>query len=115
MAPGDPPPDTGRQNERTTLAWRRTNLAALCVAALAAKASQHPAAGIFVFGAAFAACAYVGFEADRRFRARDGVVDEWLAGRSDPASSAAAPVAVATATLLTLALAAFGLLVAVVG
>lgn len=115
METGDPAPDMGRQNERTTLAWRRTNLAALCVAALAAKATHHPAAAVFVFGAAFASCAFVGIEADRRFRARIGVVDEWRAGRADPASSAAAPLAVATATVLTLALAVFGILVALVG
>lgn len=115
MASDDLPLDPGLQNERTTLAWRRTNLALLCVAALAARASHHPAAGIAVFAVAFGVCALVGSEADRRFRARMTVVDDWAAGRRDPASSVAAPLAVVAATAMTLALAAFALLVALVG
>ena len=104
----------GRQVERTTLAWRRTNLAALTVSALAAKASGRPAVALLVFATAFGTCAVVGIEADRRGRARATAIDDWDAGRIDPRSSAAAPVAIAAATGLTLALAALGIVIALV-
>jgi uncharacterized membrane protein YidH (DUF202 family) len=104
--------DRGGQNERTTLAWRRTNLAALAVSALAAKATHHPGTAIAVFGLAFGICAAVGWQADRRERARSGAISDWDSGRADPGSSAAAPLAVLAATGLTVGLAAMGVLIA---
>lgn len=104
--------DRGVQNERTTLAWRRTNLAALTVAALAAKVSPEPALSVLVFGLAFGVCAAVGRGADQRARSRVGAIRDWDAGRSDAHATAAAPLAVAAATGLTVGLAAFGAMVA---
>jgi len=109
-----PAPVNGRQVERTTLAWRRTNLAALTVSALAAKASGRPAFALLVFATAFGTCAAVGIEADRRGHARATAIDDWDAGRSGPGSSAAAPVAIAVATGLTVALAVLGIVIALV-
>lgn len=106
------PEGRGAQNERTTLAWRRTNLAALAVSALAAKATHHPGAAIAVFGLAFGVCAAVGWLTDRREVARAEAIDNWDDGYADPGSSAAAPLAVATATALTVGLAALGIAIA---
>ena len=98
--------DRGVQNERTTLAWRRTNLAALAVAALAAKVSPEPALSVL------GVCAAVGRGADQRALSRAGAIRDWDAGRSDAHATAAAPLAVAAATGLTVGLAAFGAMVA---
>jgi len=109
-----PAPDqaNGLQNERTTLAWRRTNLAALTVSALAAKASGRPAVALAVFGGAFGVCALVGLLADQRGRQRAAAIDDWDAGRCAASSSAAAPLAVAAAAGLTVVLAALGVAIA---
>lgn len=107
-----PPRDTGLQNERTTLAWRRTNLSALTASALAAKASGRPAIALTVFGLAFGLCAVVGLLADRRTHQRASAIADWDAGRCEPTSSAAAPLAVASATALTIGLAVVGVAIA---
>ena len=104
--------DLGSQNERTTLAWRRTNLAALTVAALAAKVSPEPALAVLVFGLAFGICAAVGRSTDKRAVSRVGAISDWDAGVTGARSSSAAPLAVAAATGLTVGLAAFGAAVA---
>jgi len=107
------PAENGLQNERTTLAWRRTNLSILAVSALAAKASGRPAVAFAVFGSSFGVCALVGLLADRRTRERSTAIEDWDAGRSTSASSAAAPLAVVGAAGLTIGLAVLGVLIAV--
>ena len=104
--------DLGRQNEQTTLAWRRNNLAALTVAALAAKVSPDPALAVLVFGLAFGICAAVSRGADKRMVSRAGATLDWDTGVTGARSSAAAPLAVAAATGLTVGLAAYGAAVA---
>lgn len=111
--PDEVPGEVGRQNERTTLAWRRTNLSALGVALLAAKASGSTPAALLIIASAFGASAVVGLLADRRTTRRADAIAHWDATLGGAALVAAAPVAVAAATGLTLALAATGLLIVV--
>ncbi len=107
--PDDVPGEIGRQNERTTLAWRRTNLSALGVALLAAKASGEAAVALLVVAVAFAASAAVGVLADRRTARRALAIEHWDNTLGGAALVAAAPVAIAGATALTVGLALAGL------
>ena len=108
--PDERPGEVGRQNERTTLAWRRTNLSALGVAALAAKAASETLPALLVLAAAFVTTAVIGHQADRRTRRRATAVDEWVAGGSPAVAS---PAAVASATALTVGLAVIGIAIVV--
>jgi hypothetical protein len=108
--PSSRPADAnGAQTERTTLAWRRTNLAALTVAAFVARSTHQSVTAVAVFALAFGICAVVGREADRRSLGRVAAVRAWDAGRADARSSVAAPLAVAAAAGLTVGLAVIGI------
>jgi len=102
--------EVGRQNERTTLAWRRTNLAALGVAALAAKASGETVVALLLLIAAFGVSAVIGWRADHRALRRATAIDDWDAGGL---VDVAAPGTILAATGLNLGLAAAGLLIVV--
>jgi uncharacterized membrane protein YidH (DUF202 family) len=106
MTQSQGPWDPGLQNERTTLAWSRTAMSMVAVAALTAKQSRSPVfAGIVLLAVLLAATAIV-MHADRRHHVRT----EQL--RSGTSVSALAEVA--TTTVIAVALAACSLVVAVI-
>ncbi len=108
QAPEESPLDLGVQNERTTLAWRRTNLSALATTALLARVSGHTEVALAVLAAALGVTAAVGRRADVRSRSRAtalAVMD------GPPWPDLATPRGILGATALTLSLSVLGLTV----
>lgn len=107
-APEESAVGLGVQNERTTLAWRRTNLAALGTAALAARASGRIPIALALLLVALVATAGVGWRADVRSRVRADA----LATMEPPAwPDVASGRGVVAGTALTLGLGLAGLAV----
>jgi putative membrane protein len=105
-----PPQELGLQNERTTLAWRRTNLALLATSALAAKAASSTVVGLAVLTAALALAGTGGWLIDRRHQVRhDEVGPGCVTPEGAPPPELAAPRAAAGVTAVVLALGAASL------